>query len=241
MTMAWQHSQYSPASHLGEQWLRRLSDVPRKPDLLYTLRAAAALPVRGFLRTYHRLTIVGKENLPRTGSFVMVANHASHLDALCLLSAIPLRRLHRTFPAAAQDYFFVNRRRVALAAIFANAIPFGRKLNLRRSLEMCRALLAIPGNVLILFPEGTRTTTGELGEFRAGIGLLLAGTNVPVVPCAIQGAFAAWPKGAWLPRPRGVRLVIGKARRYADLPPGRGSSEHIAGELRGAVAEFLCQ
>jgi 1-acyl-sn-glycerol-3-phosphate acyltransferase len=209
--------------------------------MVHALRALAALPLRFYLRTYHRLRIEGRENLPRSGSFVIVANHASHLDALCLLSAIPLSRLHHTYPAAAQDYFFVNRRRIALAAIFANAIPFGRKMHLRRSLELCRRLLAVPGNVVILFPEGTRTTTGDLAPFRPGIGSLLAGTDVSVVPCAIRGSFRAWPKGAWLPRPRRLRLVIGKPRQFSDWTPGRESSDRIAAELHAAVRESLCE
>src|SRR6185295_17345295 len=133
--------------------------------------------------------------LPREGSFIMVCNHASHLDALCLQSSLPLRKLHRAFPAAAQDYFFVSLPRAAVAAIFINAMPFARKVQMRQSLDLCRKLLANPGNILILFPEGTRSTTGELAEFRPGIGTLAAGVDVPVVPCALQGAFAAWPKG----------------------------------------------
>jgi 1-acyl-sn-glycerol-3-phosphate acyltransferase len=232
----------SPAGHLERPWFSRSAQAPAAPGpLLVALRTLAALPLRAYLRTCHRLRIVGRDNLPGSGSFIMVANHASHLDALCLLSAIPFSRLGRAFPAAAQDYFFMNRRREALAAIFANAIPFGRKLHLRRSLEFCRHLLAVPGNVLILFPEGTRTTTGNLGPFRPGIGSLLAGTQVPVVPCAIQGAFRAWPKGAWLPRPRGLRLVIGAPRRYADLAPGRESNNRIATELHAAVRQILCE
>jgi 1-acyl-sn-glycerol-3-phosphate acyltransferase len=170
----------------------------------------------------------------------MVANHASHLDALCLLAALPLRRLERAFPAASRDYFFMNRR-AALAAIFANAIPFGPRIHLRKSLALCRGLLATPGNILILFPEGTRTTTGRLGEFRPGIGSLVAGTDVPVVPCAIRGSFAAWRKGALLPRPYRLRLVIGEPRTYADLARGRDSNIRIAAELHAAVRESLCQ
>ena len=94
--------------------------------LVYGLRATASLLTRGWLRAYHRLTVTGRDHLPSGESFVMVANHASHLDALCLLSALPLAKLHRAFPAAAQDYFFVNAPRVFLAAVVVNALPFQR-------------------------------------------------------------------------------------------------------------------
>ena len=61
-------------------------------------------------------------------------------------------------------------------------------------------LLQNPGNVLILFPEGTRTTTGAPGRFKPGIGLLLAGTSIPVVPCFLEGAYAAWLAMARMPQ-----------------------------------------
>src|SRR5262249_3540357 len=143
----------------------------------------------------------GREHLPAEGSFVLAANHASHLDTVCLLAALPLKKLHRAFPAAAQDYFFVGVPRLAAAAIVVNALPFARQTHVRQSLDLCRQLLANPGNILVLFPEGTRSTTGRVGEFRPGIGLLIAGSTVPVVPCHLGGAFEAWPKGQTLPSP----------------------------------------
>ena len=233
---------FRPAADFDRPELVRLGEEPRvSGGRGHGVRTLAALSLRAFLHTYHRLEIVGREHLPREGSFVLVANHSSHLDALCLLAALPLGHLTRTYAAAAEDYFFVNRRRVAMAGVFANAIPFARKVHLRRSLDLCRRVLAGPDNILILFPEGTRTTTGKLGEFRPGIGSLMAGTSIPVVACAIQGAYRAWPKGVRFPRPRGVRLVIGPPRSYAHLPPGRESSDRIARELHDVVQELLCQ
>lgn len=73
--------------------------------------------MRGWLRFYHRLRIEGREHLPEHGPCIIVANHASHLDAACLLSALRLPMVHRTFPAAAQDHFFVSLPRLALAAV----------------------------------------------------------------------------------------------------------------------------
>jgi 1-acyl-sn-glycerol-3-phosphate acyltransferase len=228
--------QYEPAADLDQTLLERLHRFPRQADMLvYGLRLLAAVVLRVWLRLYHRLSIVGLDNLPPQGSFVMVANHASHLDALCLLSALPLSRLHHAFPVAAQDYFFDNLRKAAFAAILVNALPFGRHARKRQSLDLCRCILAIPGNILILFPEGTRTTTGELGEFRPGVGSLVAGTAVPIIPCALQGTFDAWPKGRIIPRPRRIRLIIGPARAYAGLAPGHEMNHRVAEELRRLV------
>ena len=119
---------YEPAADLDQPTIERLRRFPREPDMIvYGLRSVVALVLRGWLKLYHRLEIAGGEHLPKEGSFIMAANHASHLDTLCLLAALPLRKLHRAFPAAAQDYFFVSVPRLAVAAIVVNALPFGRR------------------------------------------------------------------------------------------------------------------
>jgi 1-acyl-sn-glycerol-3-phosphate acyltransferase len=227
---------YETVPDLDQALSERLRRFPRQPDMLvYGLRSAVALSLRGWLRLYHRLTVEGRDHLPAEGSFVMVANHSSHLDALCLISALPLAKLHRAFPAAAQDYFFVSLPRLAVAAVLVNALPFDREVHVRQTLDLCRELLANPGNVLMLFPEGTRSVTGEIGAFKPGIGRLLAGADVPVVPCYLHGAFAAWPKGRLAPRPHKLRLTIGRPRRYPDLPPDKASARRICAELEDAV------
>jgi 1-acyl-sn-glycerol-3-phosphate acyltransferase len=237
--MTWQ---YEPAPDLDQSFAERLRRFPREPDItVYGLRSMAALVLRSWLRMYHRLEIIGRENLPADASYVMVANHASHLDTLSLLSALPLRKLHRAFPAAAQDYFFVSVPRLAIAAVVVNALPFGRQKHIRHSLELCRELLANPGNILILFPEGTRTTTGQMGVFKPGIGSLMAGSDLPVVPCHLSGGFEAWPKGNCLPRPRKLLLRIGSPRNYSSLTPGRDTAEFICADLQQAVANLAAQ
>ena len=230
---------YDPAQDLNQTFAERLRQFPREPDMLaYGLRSAAALACRGWLRTYHRLRIENQQALPTTGSFVMVANHASHLDALCLLAALPLKTLHRAFPAAARDYFFSTLPKAAFSAIIINALPFERNCSPRQSLSTCRLLLESPGNVLVIFPEGTRSTTGEVGEFKPGLGLLVAGTSIPVVPCYLDGAGSAWPKGAWLPRPRRVTLRIGEPVTFAHLTPGKSAALQIATDLQSAVCSL---
>jgi 1-acyl-sn-glycerol-3-phosphate acyltransferase len=227
---------YDIEPDLDQPLIERLCRFPREPNLLVCgLRWLTATMLRGWLRVYHRLTIVGRENLPANSSFVMVANHASHLDTLCLLAALPMTRLHRAFPAAAKDYFFVSSMRALLATVVANALPFERRGDPRHSLDVCKHLLANPGTILVVFPEGTRSRTGELCDFRPGVGLLLAGSDIPVVPCKLDGAFAAWPTGAWLPRPRSVQLTIGTPHVYADRPATQASARQICRELRDKV------
>jgi 1-acyl-sn-glycerol-3-phosphate acyltransferase len=222
---------YEPASDLDQPMIERLRRFPREPDMLvYGLRSLAALTSRGWLKLYHRLEIVGSEHLPATGSFVMVANHSSHLDVLCLLAALPLRKLHRAFPVAARDYFFVTAPRVAAAAILVNALPFERQVHIRQSLDLCRHLLANDGNVMVLFPEGTRSLDGTIGKFRPGVGWLLTGTSMPVVPCRLDGCYSALPKGSRWPRPFRLRLTIGVSRTYPETEP-----QAIADDLHNAI------
>jgi 1-acyl-sn-glycerol-3-phosphate acyltransferase len=228
--------QYEPVADFDQPPLQRLRNFPRHPDLLvYAARSLANLLMRSVLRFWNRLDIVGRENLPTEGSFVLVANHSSHLDAPALLAALPLRMIHRAFPAAASDYFFESVSKLVFSAVVMNAMPFDRRDNPRRSLDLCRQLLEAPNYVLILFPEGTRTIDGTIGPFKAGVGFLTAGTSFPVVPCYLGGAYRAWPKGKWWPRPVKLKLVIGSPLQFREFKPIKTDVIAIADHLRDAV------
>lgn len=234
--------QYEPAADLDQSVIERLRNFPRQPDMfVYGVRSLVALIIRGLLRTYCRFEIIGEEHLRSNRSFVLVANHSSHLDTVCLLAGLPLRRLHRAFPAAAADYFFKSVPRTWIATVIVNALPFARQAHARQSLAICGELLANAGNVLIIFPEGTRSKTGELQEFKPGIGALVTGRDIAVLPCYLDGAHRAWPKGKRIPRPRKVRLIIGEPRNYASIAPEKNSNAAIAGELRAAVQHLAEQ
>jgi len=227
---------YKPTDDFDKTPIERLSVFPRQPDMFwYGVRFVVHVFLRAWLKVYHRYRVKGREHLPKDQPFVMVANHSSHLDALCLLSALPLTSIQKTYPAAAKDYFFTTLPKVAFSAIVVNAMPFDRKENPRESLDVCRELLATPGHALILFPEGTRSTTGELAPFKPGIGFLTAGTNIPVVPCYLDGAYRAWPKGAWIPRPRKLVLRIGAPLSFADFPADKDGAKRVAAALEEAV------
>lgn len=226
---------YQPTADFDKTPIERLRVFPRQPDMLwYGIRLAVHAVLRLWLKVWHRYRVVGREHLPIGEPFVMVANHASHLDALCLLSALPLKSIQKTYPAAAKDYFFTTMPKVAFSAIVVNAMPFDRKENPRESIDLCRELLATPGHALILFPEGTRSATGAMAPFKPGIGYLTAGTKVPVVPCYLDGAFRAWPKGAWLPRPYRLTLRIGEPLTFA----GESNPKAVAATLEEKVRKL---
>ena len=229
---------YPAAAEVQQAVLARLARFPREPrPVSRGLRSACAISCRALLRAYNRPRFVGLEYLPAERSFVIVANHTSHLDTLCLLSALPLRRLHRTYPAAAADYFFTSLPRVATALV-VNAVPFDRRGGgVHESMSRCRELIAdrAAGNVLIVYPEGTRGDGRDVGAFKRGVGDLVAGRDVPVVPCFIDGACRAWPKGAWIPRPFGVRVSFGRPRTYAHLERSKSTAQLVSEDLRDAV------
>jgi 1-acyl-sn-glycerol-3-phosphate acyltransferase len=231
----WQHNTACDPAYPVTGRLRRF---PPEPDILvYAVRAVFSLIIRACLRVYNRFEIVGHEQLRTNRSLVIIANHSSHLDTLCLLAALPLQKLNQAFPTAAADYFYQNFSRTWIAGV-VNALPFARGLHARRSLSICSELISKPGNILIIFPEGTRSTTGEIQDFKPGISSLVAGRDVSVVPCYLQGAFQAWPKGRRLPRPRKIRLIVGAPCNYASRSTDKTELCTIASELRLAVEKL---
>lgn len=230
---------YEPTPDFDQAPIERLENFPRHPDfVVYAVRSVVHCVIRLLLRVWHRFEVIGRENLPVEGSFVIVANHASHLDAPALLCALPLRKIHRAFPAAARDYFFTSASKLVFSAVVVNAMPFDRKDNPQQSLALCRQLLDAPGHILILFPEGTRTVDGTIARFKPGVGFLVSGTSIPVVPCHLDGAYASWPKGKWFPRPRKLRLVIGKPVTFEQLRATKEDAIEVANRLREAVVSL---
>jgi 1-acyl-sn-glycerol-3-phosphate acyltransferase len=231
--------QQETACNPGRGVVDRLRRLPLEPNLFVsTVRTVAAVIIRSLLRVYNRFEIIGPEKLRTNRPLIIVANHSSHLDTLCLLAALPLRKLHCAFPVAAADYFFQSVGRTWFASVVMNALPFGRQFHIRRSLTICSELTNTPGNVLIIFPEGTRTTTGRTQQFKLGVGALVAGRDVTVIPCYLDGTFRAWRKGQRLPRPKKIRLIVGEPRNYASRGEEKTDISAIAAELNRAVREL---
>lgn len=233
---AWQ---YTPAADFGLAPGERVKCVRREAGLVASLmlRLFWAL-VRLYLRMWHRIRVQGLENLPRETPFVLVANHTSHLDALVLGAFLPSRLRDRVYPISAGDTFFARRSVGWFAALCLNALPLWRRKTCARALSELRERLAAGRCGYILFPEGTRARDGELAGFKPGLGMLVAGTATPVIPCHIEGAFAAWPPGKRLPRPSRLTLRVGKAVEFSDVKDERTGWEAVASEARQCVQEL---
>ena len=184
--------------------------------------------IRASLKLLHRLEIHGRENLPGSPSFVLVANHASHLDALVLGATLPLRLRDQLFPLAAGDVFFHTPALAAFSATVLNALPVWRKKVGAHAIKQLRSRLIDEPSIYILFPEGGRTRDGSMRPFKSGIGMMTAGTRVPVVPCYLEGTFEAFPAETLIPRLHKVTVRIGTPRTFEHLENRRPGWDEVS-------------
>jgi 1-acyl-sn-glycerol-3-phosphate acyltransferase len=194
---------------------------------------------RAYLAIAHRLKIRVRENLPEHTPFILVANHASHLDAIILGGILPLRFVGAVFPIAAGDTFFTKRASSIFATAFMNALPIWRKNCGAHSLEDLRERLLQGACIYILFPEGTRSRTGEMAPFKPGLGRLVAGTNIPIVPCYLNGTFSALPASGTVPRWKKISVHVGKPLSFVETTNDRTGWGSIAAATEDAVRSLM--
>ena len=95
--------------------------------------------------------------------------------------------------------------------------------------------------IFIIFPEGGRTRTGSMMPFKHGLGMLVAETNVPVVPCGLIGSFEALPPNRKVPRPLKLKLVIGDQLEFASTSNDRAGWSLIATSVESSVRKLAAQ
>jgi 1-acyl-sn-glycerol-3-phosphate acyltransferase len=226
MTNEWT---YEPARDLGLSLRKRTRCLNREAGLIDSAgHLVWAAMTRSYLQVWHRLSVQGQQYLPTRPPFVLIGNHTSHLDALILAAPLPLTIRDRVFPLAAGDIFFEKATRSVFAASLLNALPLWRRKCTPHALADLRARLMREPCGYILFPEGGRSRTGAMQPFKPGLGMLLAGLDVPVVPCHIAGAFDVLPPTCRLPRPRKITLRVGPPLRFGHLPNDRAAWDETA-------------
>lgn len=172
-------------------------------DLLWVLCRTLAVSLLGF-----RLRRAGK--LPCRGGLLVLSSHQSHLDPL-LLGLATDRRLSSLARSSLFNFGPFGRVITAL-----DAVPIDRETSTVKAMKTVISRLR-GGAAVIIFPEGTRTFTGELGEMKSGFALLAKRAGVPIAPVAIVGAFECWPRFRLFPRPGRIRLEFGEVISATEI------------------------
>lgn len=230
---------YAPAKDQGMTWDQSVSSLRRESGLVSSLMHLMWWQgVRSYFSLWHRLAIVGGEHLPLKPPFVLIANHSSHLDALALGAPLSWKLRDCVFPVAAGDVFFSSTATSTLSALLLNALPMWRKHCGPHALDELRRRMVEEPCGYILFPEGARSRDGNLLPFKPGLGMLVAGTEVPVIPCHLDGCFRALPAGRIIPRPTRITLRVGQPIHFADHENNRAGWTSVATKLTAAVEQL---
>ena len=151
---------------------------------------------------FFRVRAYGINNVPESGGALVLSNHQSYIDPM--LIGAPVRR-HLTYMA--RDTLFRNPIFAELMRL-VSAFPVRRgkpdKDSIRRAVRYLET-----GEVVVMFPEGTRSLDGRVQRFKGGFRVLVRRAPAPVVPAAVDGPYRAWPRSRLLPRPRPIRVMYG--------------------------------
>ena len=171
----------------------------------------------------------GRENIPATGGVLLVSNHLSHLDVFVLGILVP-----RPLNYVARSTLFLPLLGPLIRSV--GGFPIQREgmgaSGLKETLRRLRN-----GGIVVLFPEGTRSTDGELGELKPGIAVLAARGRAPVVPAAVAGTFEAWPRWRPFPWAYPIRVHYGPALLPEEI--ARLAPEAVVGLIRARILD--CQ
>ena len=183
------------------------------PELLKVVgNKTVELAQRALYERLLRTKYEGRANIPYHTNFIVAANHASHLDMGLVKMALDDAGEDLVALAAA-DYFFDTKYKRAYMDNFTNLVPMERSGSLRQSLRHARSFLDRGYNALI-FPEGTRSMSGTMADFKPVVGYLALAARVGILPVYLEGTYNAFPKGSTLLKGRDVSARIG---RFIDI------------------------
>jgi long-chain acyl-CoA synthetase len=209
----------------------KLDDDIDVPSPLVSLGRSA---LRGGMRAlYERVLetdIYGGANVPPFGGYIVAANHASHLDTGLVKYALG-EQGEALVALGAKDYFFEDPVRRMYFENFTNVVPMERHGSLRESLRLAGDVIR-DGYILLIFPEGTRSDTGVMADFKPSLGYLAMTNKCGILPMYLHGTHAAMPKGRYLPK-RGERVAsyVGPYLSYSDVLA-------LAGEHKTRSAQY---
>ncbi|MBV9464996.1 MAG: 1-acylglycerol-3-phosphate O-acyltransferase, partial [Solirubrobacterales bacterium] len=176
-----------------------------------------------FFHIYFRLSRIGREHIPAEGPVIVAANHRSFLDPF-VIATMSRRPMYYVTKKELFQWRFLAWLLAALGAF-----PVDRGAGDRDMIETAKEILA-RGDIVLIFPEGTRTRPGSLGKPKRGVGRLALETGAPVVPVAVIGTEAV--RRGWRIRPHKVRI---RAGRPLTFPKVENASPALAGAVTGRI------
>src|SRR3984957_4212910 len=198
---------------------RRAREQGANPFVYWLVRAL----FQPFFHIYFRMSRIGREHIPAEGPVIIASNHRSFLDPFVIATMA-----RRPMYYVAKRELFSNRLQSwVLNAL--GAFPVDRGAGDGEMIETAKAILA-RGDIVLIFPEGTRIRPGSLGQPKRGVGRLALETGVPVVPVAVIGTEAV--RNGWRIRPHKVRIRAGRALRF---PQVEGASPALAGAVTARI------
>lgn len=175
---------------------------------------------------------IGVDHVPKKGSAILASNHASYIDphfvGLGILRRINYLAKKELFSNALISYFLKN---------LCRALPVDREHIDRATLRSIYQLLR-SDEILLMFPEGTRTYDGKLMEPKSGIGMIAYNTKVPVIPVYVRGSFNIYPRNAKLIRPNPCSVFYGPPVDLKDCY-NRKKSKELYKEISVKIMEGI--
>ncbi|MFN2390211.1 MAG: lysophospholipid acyltransferase family protein [Actinomycetota bacterium] len=221
----------TPSRAVASGLIEELTEEKVAGDMGYWVIKAILKPI---LLTIYRIRVEGRENIPRNGAAIIAANHLSFLDSFFIPLVVNRRKL--TYLAKA-DYF--TSWKTAWFFKMCGQIPVDRDDKEKSQQALSTGLKVLrSGNLLGIYPEGTRSPDGKLYRGRTGAARLALAARVPVVPCGLVGTDEVMPKAAKLPRFTGrVRVTVrfGKPIDFSRY----GGREQDRFVLRSATDEIM--
>ncbi len=188
--------------------------------VVYLLVRAVLQP---FFHLYFRMVRIGREHIPAEGPVIIAANHRSFLDPF-VIGTMARRPLYYV----AKQELFRNRLQAWVLSSLG-AFPVRRGQADADMVDTAKAILA-RGDIVLIFPEGTRTRPGSLGKPKRGVGRLVLESGAPVVPVAVIGTEDV--RRGWRIRPRKVRIRAGRPLTFPRV-------EQASPTLAGAVTDRI--
>jgi 1-acyl-sn-glycerol-3-phosphate acyltransferase len=205
---------------------REVDALPIPRDLARPLRGLLQGGVEQIVRRGFEVTVRGRGHVPVDRPVIVVSNHASHVDAPLIRYAMGAAG-RRLSALGARDYFFRSLVARTVYEQMTDVEPFDRSLPSAESVAGGVELLR-RGRSVLFFPEGTRSDTGQMQRFRAGVAVLALRSAADVLPAHVSGSADALPKGGLLPRPGELRVRFGGVLRGADLAALAAAAEREA-------------